>query len=242
MASIVNALRNISSDSWWAVKITVMALPIFFFLENNVLEKVDSSVNALMFIILGVVYLGCAAILMNRNINNKAPLLPSLFSIPELFMKSVGMSVVSLPLFLLYIFCINYIYTHIILEPFIMAVIYLCVTLFLAPFIFIPAVLYSVNGKISEAFNMKIIVEGGGNFSVQFLSLILQYFFTIFLLALLFYKLFVNMIEDTTAINVVYSYTAIISFLTVYSYCSDMYNEVIPALSDKKRKSKKVNS
>lgn len=241
MASIVNALRNISSDSWWAVKITVMALPIFFFLQYNALEDIDLASYIPVFTVLGVVYLGIAGILMHRNINNKIPLMPSLFSIPELFVKSVGMSIVSLPLFILYIFCINFIYSNIILEPFIMWVIYLCVTLFLAPFIFIPAVLYSVNGKISDAFNFKIIIEGGGNFSVQFLSFIIQYLFTIFLLALLFYHLFLNMIEDTTAINVVYSLTAVISFLTVYSYCSDMYNDVIPALPVKKKKSKKLN-
>lgn len=245
MASIVNALRNISSDSWWAVKITVMALPVFFFLQHNDITNIDLASNIPIFTILGVIYLGVAGVLMHRNIKNKSPLLPSLFSIPELIMKSIGMSVVSLPLFFLYFFCMNYIYTNIVLEPFIMWVIYLCVTLFLAPFIFMPAVLYSVNGKISDAFNVKIIVEGGGNFSVQFLSFMIQYIFTIFLLALLFYHLFINMIEDTTAVNVVYSYTVVISFLTVYSYCSDMYNEVIPALpkkENKEKKTKKVNS
>lgn len=243
MASIINALRNISGDNWWAVKIPVMALPVFFILNNNGIENIDADSNILMFMILGVIYLGCSSILMNRNINNKSPLLPSLFSIPELFIKSIGMSLVSLPLFIVYFMCIKYINANIILEPFIMWVIYICVTLFMAPFIFIPAVLYSVNGKITDAFYFKSLIEGGGNFSVQFLSFIIQYIFTIFLFALLLYHLFINMLNDMLAINIVYSLTVVISILSLYSYCSDLYGDVIPVLPQKKKRTiKKAGS
>lgn len=238
MASVWNALRNISSDSWWAVKILVLAIPVYFIVDGTFLSALTEEEKLIVYLILGALYLGFVGVLMHRNINNKTPLMPSLFSIPELIVKSICMSIISLPLFAIYFACINAIYTHVIFEPFIMLVIYICVTLFFSPFLFIPAVLYAVNGKISDAFNFKCIFEGGGNFSVQILSFAIQYAFTIFFASFLFYQLFLNMVSDSTALNIIVSIASVLSFLTFYSFCSDMYNEQIPPLPEKKVKKK----
>ncbi|MBE7704393.1 MAG: hypothetical protein E7Z90_01125 [Cyanobacteria bacterium SIG29] len=230
MASIINAIRNISSDKWWALKLPILAAPIFMVLDNNIIDQLDSSSNVLMLVLLSLVYFGCAGFLMHQNINNKSPFLPSLFHLPSFFKYSIVTSLISLPLIMIYLYIMNYIIENVILEPFIMWVIYICVTLFLSPFVFIPAVLYSARGKFSDIFKFNIIIEAGGNFSVQFLSFILQYFFTLFLLTVLFYYLFINMLENDTVLNIVYSLSFVISFLTLYSYCSDMYDEVIPVV------------
>ncbi len=241
MASIVNALRNISSDNWWFIKILVMAAPLFYFFQNTSPSSFDFDSMLPYFAVGAVLYLGIAAVLMHRNINNKSPLLPSLFSIPEFLVKAIGLSLVSIPLYILYFFLMNLVYNNLELEMYLMIVIYTCVTLFMAPFIFIPSVLYSVNGKIWEAFNFRIILEAGGNFSVQFLSFIIQYIFTILLLTLLFFHWFKNMLDDSMLLNLTVSISLVISFLSLYSYCSDLYGDVIPELK-KKKKSKKVNS
>ena len=234
MASVWNAVRNISSDSWWAVKILFLATPIYFIVDGTYLSIFSEEEKLAIYVLLAAIYLGVASVTMHRNINNKTPLMPSLFSIPELIVKTIGMSIVSLPLLLLYaygIYCLNYYLTF---EPFVMWVIYICVTLFLSPFLFIPPVLYSVRGRIWDAFNLRIVFEGGGNFSVQFLSFLLQYTFTIFFVAFLFYQLFLNMVKDDTALKIVISITSVFSFITFYSYCSDMYNEQIPPLPERK--------
>lgn len=235
MASVFNSLRNIASDNWWVVKIAILALPIFCILNNNLLEKYGYNDQIIFGLILSILYLGFVSVMMHRNINNKTPLMPGLFSIPEYIVKTIGMSIVSIPLLIIYGVVINLIKTYVVFEPFVMFVIYVCVTLFLAPFIFIPSVLYSVNGKITDAFNFKVIIGGAGNFSVAFLSYVIQYIFTIFLFAFLFYKLFTEMVNDSMLVNIVYSLTFVISILSLYSYFSDLYDEQIPPLPKKKK-------
>lgn len=238
MANIINAIRNISSDTWWFVKIVVMAAPIFYFFENTSPATFDFNSFVPYLGLFSVLYLGVAAVLMNRNIQNKSPLMPSLFSIPEYIVKSIGLSIVSIPTYILYFMSMAFVYNNVELETYMMVIIYVAVTLLFAPFIFIPSVLYSVNGKVTEAFNFKIILECGGNFCVQFLSFLLQYVFTILLVAGLFFHWFKNMLEDPMLLNVTVSITIVVSFLTLYSYCSDMYGDVIAHLPEKKKKKK----
>ena len=239
MASIINSLRNLSSDSFWFIKILFLATPIFFILEYGALESYSFEDKLIFGSIIGIVYLGVVAILMYRNINNLSPILPSFFSIPELIIKALGISVVSVPLYIIYICIINAIATQLTFEPFVMWVIYICVTLFIAPFIFVPAVLYCVRGKISDAFNFKIIVDAAGNFSVAFLSYVIQYAFSILLFTYLFYRMFDAMVESSMVSNIIFSISFVISFLSLYSYCSDCYGDIIPQI--KKKKKNKIN-
>lgn len=238
MASIINSLRNLSSDNYWFIKILFLAVPIFCILNYGALDQYALSDQIIFGSILGIFYLGVAAILMHRNINNLSPILPSLFTIPEFVIKGIGISIVSVPLYIIYILIINTIATYVVFEPFVMAVIYICVTLFLAPFIFIPGVLYCVNGKLTDAFNFKVILASAGNFSVAFLSYIIQYVFTILLFAYLFYRMFDAMVEDTMPANIVWSITSVVTILSFYSYCSDLYPDVIAELP--KHKARKL--
>ena len=242
MANIVNALRNISSDSWWFVKIAVMTIPIFYFFENTSPASFDFNMMLPYFVVFAILYLGVVAVLMHRNIANKSPLLPSLFSIPEFIVKAIGLSIVSLPMYILYFYLMYYVYNNLEFEAYMMFIIYVGITLLFAPFIYIPSVLYCVNGKVSDAFNFRIIIEAGGNFVVQFLAFILQYFFTIFLLTLLFFHMFKNMLDDSMFLNITVSISFVVTWLTIYSYCSDLYGEVIPQIKKKKKQVKKEDS
>ena len=157
MASVVNALRNIASDSFWFVKLILMSIPVFMILNVGVLDRFSINEQIIFYSILGVFYLGVAVILMHRNINNISPILPGPTSILEFVTKGIGMCIVSIPMYAIYFCAMNAVYTYVVYDQFIMIFIYLSVTLFLSPFILIPAVLYSVNGKLSEAFNFSII-------------------------------------------------------------------------------------
>lgn len=235
MASLINSLRNISSDSFWAPKLAFLSFFIFIILDNKEqVVRVGSAIPLLSLFII-IIFMGCASVMMNRNINNKSPLLPGLFSFPEVFVKSIGCTISMIPGTVIYVFCISYIQKYLIFETFVMIVIYSCVTLFFLPFICIPAVLYSVNGKLKDAFRFDIIFAGSGNFVVQVLSYIIQYFFIIFLFAYLLYKLFVSMLgEESVFIPIVYSITIVVSFLSFFSFCADLYDDVIPPLKSKR--------
>ncbi len=233
MASVWNAARNVLSDNWWAVKVVFMAAPIFFLIDGSSLNTLPADAQIFLLSILSFCAFGVIAILMHRNINNLEPILPSLFSLRELLFKSFGMLFVSFPSLLLYYFCFNALSENLSLPILPMSIIFFILTLFFLPFIVIPCVLYSVNGKILEAYYFRSVVDGGGNFIVQMLSFIIQYFFTIFILFYLFYALFTNLTTDTTAVNILYSITIVFSVLVFFSYCSDMYGETIPSLPKK---------
>ena len=236
MASIVNALRNITSDSFWFVKLIFMSIPIFMILNIGILVRFSVNEQIIFYSILGIFYLGVAVILMHRNINNISPILPGPFSILEFVTKGIGMCIISVPMFALYFAAMYAIYTYVILDSYMMLVAYLSVTLFLSPFILVPAVLFSVNGKLSEAFNFSLIIEAAGNFIVAILSFMLQYVFTILLFAYLFYALFTSMVTDPMPVDIVNSFTLVLSILTLYSYCSDLYGDVIPQMKKKRKK------
>ena len=97
-------------------------------------------------------------------------------------------------------------------------------------------VLYSVNGKINDAFRFNIIMEASGNFIVQFLSYILQCIFTIILVSFLLYKLLTEMLGYTQAVEVLVGLTIAFVIFSLFSYCSDMYTDVIPEIKAKKKK------
>ena len=44
------------------------------------------------------------------------------------------------------------------------------------------------------------------------------------------------MVADPMPVDIVNSMTLVISILTLYSYCSDLYGDVIPQLKKKRRK------
>ena len=175
MASLVNAIRNITGDSTWVVKILLLSVPLFYLIDSEFGSGYQLGDRFTISAIIFVLYMGVAAIMMNRNINNKAPILPGLFSIGEFIVKAICSTIVFLPQTILMYAIITFIHDNIFFEPFVMFILYSIVIIAVSPFWFIPVVLYSVNGNLFDAFRFDILNRAGGNFSVQFMSFILQY-------------------------------------------------------------------
>ncbi len=237
MASFINSIRNITSDPWWLVKVVVYSAIVFYVLDQGYYQRNNPN-YAIAYIILAVIGMGCASFLMHKNINNERPILPSLFSIFELIGKSIGASLVALPGALLFLLVVNYLYDNFEFEPFVAFVVYLCVTLFFVPFIFVPTVLYSVNGSFTDAFKISNIYEASGNFTVQFAGYLLQYAFIMGFATYLIYTTILEMLGDHVGLLILKSFVIVLSFLSVFSFSSDLYQDVIPELKEKTKKRK----
>lgn len=236
MASLVNAFRNIMSDTLWILKLIILSAPVYFILNDEGLsgELLGSNFPVLAGIIL--LYFGCGAVLMNRNINNNSPVLPSLLTIPEVILRGIGSIIAALPgLAVLYGVCL-FINSNVVLEePFVLFVIYTCVIAFFTPFILVPMVLFCVNGKITDAFRFDKVFSASGNFVVAALSFIIQYFFYIFIIAFILYKLLLEMLGEGNPFLLMFiSFVAVVSFFLIFSYSSDLYGDVIPAIKSKR--------
>lgn len=240
MASFINSIRNLTSDPWWFVKIAVFSTIVFYVLDQGYYQRNNPN-YIYVYILLAVFGMGCASFLMNRNITNKTPLLPSLFSIPELLWKSVFASLVALPGTLIFLLIVNYVYENFEFEPFVAFVIYLCITLFFVSFIFVPLVLYSVRGSLNDAFRFKHIIDASGNFTVQFAGYLIQYAFIMGFATYLVYITILEMLGDHVGLLILKCVVIVISFLSVFSYSSDLYQDVIPEIKiPQKRKRGKL--
>ena len=211
MASFVNSIRNITSDPWWFVKVVVYSAIVFYVLDQGYYQRNNPN-YVIAYVLLVVLGMGCASFLMHKNINNRRPILPSLFSIFDLIGKSIGSSLVALPGLLLFILSANYLYENFEFEPFVAFVVYLCVILFFAPFIFVPTVLFSVNGRFSDAFKLSNIYEASGNFTVQFAGYILQYAFIMGFATYLVYTTILEMLGDHVGLLILKAFVIVLSF------------------------------
>ena len=238
MASVINAVRNIISDSWWLLKIIVFALPIFLILNYKLLDEANQINNIIIFIIISCLYLGISSFIINRNINNLSPILPSLFSVFDLLKRSIFVSLVSIPLYMLLLYAFNYLYTTLNSQQIVMYIIMVIVTFLFSPFILIPTVYYSVRDNLLDALNIKLILNASGNFTVAFMSYLIQYVIIFGLIGFCIYKLLTQMIESEMALNIAISIFIVLSIFTLYSYCSDLYPEVIPEVKNKVKKKK----
>ena len=235
MASFINSIRNITSDTWWFVKLAFFSAVVFFVLDQGYYQRNNES-YIVAYILLCMLGLGCAAFLMNRNINNRSPILPSFFNILGLIKDSIFSTIVAIPGTVFFGLVVNYIYNNYEFEPFVAFVIYLCVTLFFVPFIFVPLVLYSVNGKLTDAFRFNLIYEASGNYTVQFASYLLQYALIMGFATYLVYITILEMLGDHVGLLILKAVVIVISFLSVFSYSSDLYQDVIPEIKEKTQK------
>lgn len=240
MASIINSFRNISSDKFWLLKIVVFAVPVFMIIQVNILSGYSPRDQVIMCLILSIFYIGISTFLMNRNINNRSPIMPSLIYIADYLKFTFFGSLISLPVYVLLILSLYWVHSTLTLEPFVMWVIYVSVLLFFSPFIFVPLVMYSAHGRLKDVFNLRVFFDAAGNFVVSFAAYIIQYAFTILLVWYLLYRLFFEMMENNLFLNIVSSIFIVITLLSIYSYCSDLYGDVIPEIVIKKKSRKQI--
>lgn len=235
MASLINAFRNIISDKMWIIKIAIFTFPIYYILSEDIVDSLFTS-NLPIGVALVLFYMGIVTIMMNRNINNKEPILPGLFDIPLAIFRSFGAAIIVLPGGAVLLWALNFIAQNFSFEEdFVSYLVHIGVCAFVAPFIVIPAVLYSVNGKITDALRLGKLLEGAGNFIVEFLSFVIQYVLIIYLLAFLVGSVFKEVFGPQSLPSLILtSVVIVLSFLLLFSFASDLYEDVIPAIKSKR--------
>ncbi len=240
MASVINSVRNIATDTWWLPKIAMFTYLIFLLILN--FEYLLA--NPQRFIALGsltlVLMLGSAAVMIKRNINNEIPLMPNLLNAPEIIMRAFGSIILMLPGSVLLYYAFMYLYEHPYFDQPLHGIILFIVVLVFAPFIFIPVVLYGARGRFLDGYRVDLIVQGGGDFIVKMLGYVIQYFFIFYLFSFLVYLAVKAMMgEDSSAIYLFISFVFTMSFFSFFSYISDLYEESIPLVVAKKGKKHK---
>ncbi|MCD7739952.1 MAG: hypothetical protein LUH11_01195 [Candidatus Gastranaerophilales bacterium] len=250
MASLIDSIREIKTDPFWLIKIVFFSAILFAVLYISYDYEPDDTSILILEGALTLIFLGCASVAMNRNINNKSPLFPGLFDILEVIIKMIGSTIAILPGLLIYYMCIVFVHNNFNFEPFTMYLIYTGVTIIFSSFIFVPVVLYSAKGKLTDAFNIKNILNAAGNFSVQFMSFIIQYILIFCSITLLIYFTLLNMLGDNVSLLILKCIVIVVSFFSLFLFCSDLYGEVIiipepvkkkKLLNQNKNKKRKLN-
>ena len=236
MASIITAFKNILTDNFWGVKLACLTGLAFGIFYNQNALSANMQNYTLAWGLFVFLMLGVSGYMMNRNINNRTPLLPGLIQLPLVVKDAICMFVLMLPFSLIMYYAIKFYNENFTFEEaalnyfFLAAIVIICV-----PFIFIPAVLYSVRGNILDGYRVNLIALGAGNFIVQFLSFILQFLFTILIATILIFQIFYEMLgAETVFIPLTFAFFSVLSVLVFFSFCSDLYIDVIPEIKDLK--------
>ncbi len=239
MAGIIDSLRNISTDMWWFPKLLCLGYLAFLLIFNiDYLMAHQQSLIALASIT-SVLFMGSVSILMKRNINNEAPILPGILDFPELILRSVITTLFMAPASLFLYFILKYLIENPFFEQPIHGIIIGFVTLIFTPFIFIPTVLFAARSKIKDGFRFDLILKGGGDFIVKILLYIIQVFFFLYIPSFLFYLAIKAMMgEESSVIYMFIGFAMTVTFFSFFSYISDLYEESIPVIKSKKIKNK----
>lgn len=235
MTSLIGTIRSSLGDQWWFIKAAV-AVYVLYFAVNDLPQYVPTQ-DALMAIygLLGAVFIGCGTVAINRNINNRYPLFPGISSVLEVLLKSIGSFFVVLTGGIITAAIFYLVGKYIPVDNTIVRyIIYALTLLFIMPFLIIPLVLYGARGKITDAFRLGIIFGSAGNFIMNFVVFVLQ-FALIFVLSYfcLFYFLEQMFGKGHISTQVLLYIYAVISFFVSMVYFSELYDDIIPAITSK---------
>ncbi|MBQ9246195.1 hypothetical protein IJ182_08010 [bacterium] len=244
MASLVTAIRNIMSDAWWFIPVGIFTGVLFMILDQlyHIPQTVDNQTICFLLIIYFFLLIGVAGVNINRNINNKSPFFPGIIAIPETILKSVVTTLAIAPGI-----CLAYglykILTNFHFEQFLLTIIFYSLAIALvAPFILIPAVLCNARSNPLDAFRFNILFEAAGNVIVQMLSYLIQYILIVGSVTAVLYFFLLQMLGDHFSLLILLCLLIVITFLSIFSYASDMYGDVIPEIKEKEVKRKKTKN
>lgn len=233
MASTLNAIKNITGDSWWIVKLGIFTAA-YFFLRNqsHIWRPVLNEQSVQTFeIILFLVLFGCAVVSVSRDINNKVPFIPGLLDIPEIILKTILGAIAIAPgvliSYMLYVYISK---TFNFEELFVTVTVYAIAAIIMSAFIFIPLVLFCARGNIIDAFNIKTILTCAGNYIVQVLGFVIAYGLIMGAITISLYYFLLEMLGDHPILLVLQCLVIILTFYTFFSFCADMYQDVIPPI------------
>lgn len=238
MAGIITAFRNITSDSLWFIKIAFFSIPLYLFFTNKKLILSFFMHEYIFYVVLSAFYIGIASILINRNINNKSPILPFLLDIFEYITKTIGAVISAIPSLVIICLLLHFIdITFDFKEVYILNIIKASVGILMFPFVCIPIVIYSVNGKIMDVIKSARIFFDSGSFIEHFIWFLIQSVFVVGIVSFLLYmglKQYVG--TDNIYVYILYSFLITLYVLIVFSWASDLYGDVIPEVKSKTKK------
>lgn len=242
MASTINAIKNLTGDTWWILKLGIFT-GAYFFLRNqsHIWRPVLNEQTVQTFeIILLIILFGCAVVSMNRNINNKVPFIPWLKDIPEIIFKTVLAAIAIAPgalvSYMLYVYMSK---TFNFDEPIVTYTVYTIAAIVMSAFIFIPLVLFCARGNIADAFRYDIVLKCAGNYIVQVFGFVIAYGLIMGAITISLYFFFLEMLGDHPVLLILQCLVIILTFYTFFSFCSDMYQDVITPIKTE-TKGKKI--
>ena len=240
MANAINAMKNITSDKIWFIKVAVLAIPVYAYLTEDNFIPMFFVTDLNFWVVLSLLYLGVSSVLIHRNLKNKVPILPSFFDIIDVIRRSICSAIVALP-GLASLFAVLYLlhtYFQYLSENLMFWAHVLCI-LILLPFIIVPIVIYSVNGKLTDIFRVRNLQSASGDFIISFILFIIQYALTLGVFTYLVYAAFKSFYgENFIGIPILFAFVITFTFLAVFSWAADLYEQVIPAIEEKQRRDK----
>lgn len=240
MAGAIDAYRNVTNDPLWIIKLPILAIPVFlYFYDPQTINAIFGD-KYVYFTILYIFYLGVSSIMIHRNIKNKIPILPSFFSIFGVLNRMIGCTIVCFIPSVLFIIA-----TYLIdstlkgYEDFVLIILKIIAFLILVPFICVPTVIYSVNGKLMDLFKVKNILTLSSDFMSAFINYVIQCIFIFGFITFCFYGALAYVWgKDFIGIHILFSIMIVLLFLMFFAWSSDLYGQIIPEIPEKKRKDK----
>ena len=235
MASLINAIRNIEGDRFWFIKGFVLSLPLIMIMGNEAFLNNSFNNQLIILGIILVIYNGVSSILIHRNINNESPILPGIFSIFDILLHAVLSSIVMFPGLVIIAVLISSLYGLQMQEELYRYIAYSIVIIIGIPFSIVPMVLYSANYKFQDALKINLIFRAAGNFSVSFISFLIQYVIIFLIASYVIYLVIKTMVgEENVILYTFIAFVITMSYLVFMSFCSDLYGDVIPPLKSKR--------
>lgn len=239
MASLIGAMRSSLGDSFWFLKLAVTVYMVYFVCFQAPLYIHDVRIIYLLYAFIAIIMQGSAIVAMHRNLNNKYPLFPGIFSIFEIMFRGVAAFLIVLIYDIIFIF-LAYLLLLIPENPYIIYIKIICgliITVVAIPFSVIPLVLFSARGKFFDAFRFNLVYNSAGNFIAQFIIYLIQalLIFGISFVCLYFFlsQAFGKMNIGIILLMITYF---IINYYILMIYFSDLYDDVIPKIEETKKK------
>lgn len=233
MSGVINAFRNITSDPLWIIKIAVYSIPLYLYFAYKKAVLSLFIHDYIFYVALSVFYIGISSILMNRNIHNKRPILPFFLDLFEFIVKTIGSVLASLPILMIICYLIYFIDNTLVLrDASVLNIVKISAVVLLFPFVCMPVVIFSANGKLIDVIKSFHVFFDCGSFIENFLLFLIQSIFTMGITVILIYfaiKQYIGL--DSVYAYAFYSFSVSLYILMFFSWASDLYGDVIPEIT-----------
>lgn len=235
MTSIINAVRNITNDNLWLLKVIGCSLLVYIPASLWFKKSSDIVVFTGVTILCLVVLIGISSEIIHNVVKNKNQTLPGIKDIPAVIINSIVCPVLMIPGIALYYFLWQFILPFLNFEEaYIFYFIQVLYTVILSPFIFLPSLFFVIRKKIKDIFNLPRMYKSAGNFTLEMISFLIQYIFTVVAVFAIIYLILITVFNVSNEVMYAfYSFFTALSLLVFYSFISELYPVTIPDFNSK---------